>query len=102
MCKPYRILFVKIRHIYFCDKSLVPRPIGNDLCMKVVAVEKQLGIPAWFMTLSYADLRWPELFQIISRMQGKDITDEEVDALSFQRYLVRDIYGWLVTLGSAP
>ena len=35
------------------------------------------------MTLSCPDLRWPELFQIISRMQGKDITDEEVDALSY-------------------
>ena len=50
---------------------------------EVVAMVKQLGIPTWFMTLSYADLRWPELFQIISRMQGKDITDEEVDALSY-------------------
>ena len=49
----------------------------------VVAIVKQLGIPTWFMTLSCADLRWPELFQIISRMQGKDITDEEVDALSY-------------------
>ena len=37
----------------------------------------------WFMTLSCADLRWPELFQIIFRMQGKDITDEEVEALSY-------------------
>ena len=49
---------------------------------EVVATVKQLGIPTWFMTLSCADLRWPELFQIVSRMQGKDITDEEVDALS--------------------
>ena len=50
---------------------------------EVVAIVKQLGIPTWFMTLSCADLRWPELFQIISRIQGKDITDEEVDALSY-------------------
>ena len=49
---------------------------------EVVAMVKQLGIPTWFMSLSCADLRWPELFQIISRIQGKDITDEEVDALS--------------------
>ena len=50
---------------------------------EVVAMVKQLGIPTWFMTLSSADLRWPELFQIISRLQGKDITDEEVDALCY-------------------
>ena len=42
---------------------------------------KQLGIPTWFITLSCADLRWPELFQIIARTQGKN--DEEVDALSY-------------------
>ena len=50
---------------------------------EVVAMVKQLGIPTWFMTLSSADLGWPELFQIISRIQGKDIPDEEVDALSY-------------------
>ena len=38
---------------------------------EVVAMVKQLGIPTWFMTLSCADLRWPELFQIIARTQGK-------------------------------
>ena len=50
---------------------------------EVVAMVKQLGIPTRFMTLSCADLRWPELFQIISRTQGNDITDEEVGALSY-------------------
>ena len=44
---------------------------------------KQLGIPTWFMTLSCADLRWPELFQIIARTNGKNITTEEVEALSY-------------------
>ena len=46
---------------------------------------KQLGIPTWFMTLSCAHPRWPELFQIISRIQGKDTTDEEVDAPSYNK-----------------
>ena len=49
---------------------------------EVVAMIKQLGIPTWFMTLSCADLRWPELFQIISRTKGNNITNEEVEALS--------------------
>ena len=31
---------------------------------------KQLGIP---LTLSFADLRWPELFPIISRIQEEKI-----------------------------
>ena len=35
------------------------------------------------MTLSCADLRWPELFQIIARTNGKNMTAEEVEALSY-------------------
>ena len=58
-------------------------PYWQRFMYEVVAMVKQLGIPTWFMTLSCADLRWPELFQIISRIQGKDITDEEVGALSY-------------------
>ena len=33
--------------------------------------------------LSCADLRWPELFQIIAKMPGKKMTNEELDALSY-------------------
>ena len=58
-------------------------PYWQRFMYEVVAMVKQLGIPTWFMTLYCADLRWPELFQIISRIHGKDITDEEVDALSY-------------------
>ena len=35
------------------------------------------------MTLSCADLRWPELFQIIGRTQGHNLTEEEIEALSY-------------------
>ena len=56
---------------------------GRDLCTEVVAMVQQLGIPTWFMTLSCADLRWPELFQIIARTKGMNITAEEVEALSY-------------------
>ena len=50
---------------------------------EVIAMVKQLGIPTWFMTLSCADLRWPELFQIVARTQGKNLSEEEVEALSY-------------------
>ena len=58
-------------------------PYWQKFMYEVVAMVKQLGIPTWFMTLSCADLRWPELFQIIARTQGKNMTNEEVDALSY-------------------
>lgn len=51
---------------------------------EVVAMVKQLGIPTWFVTLSCADLRWPELFQIIARTNGTNMTDEQVEALSYE------------------
>lgn len=50
---------------------------------EVVEMVKQLGIPTWFMTLSCTDLRWHEFCQIIARTNGKNMTDEEVEALSF-------------------
>ena len=58
-------------------------PYWQKFMYEVVAMVKQLGIPTWFMTLSCADLRWPELFQIIARTQGKNLTNEQVDALSY-------------------
>jgi hypothetical protein len=56
------------------------RPSFHRACRKRV---KQLGIPTWFMTLSCADLRWPELFQIIAITKGNNMADEEVEALSY-------------------
>ncbi len=58
-------------------------PYWQKLMYEVVAMVKQLGIPTWFMTLSCADLRWTELFQIIAKAQGKNITEEEIEALSY-------------------
>ena len=44
------------------------------------------------MTLSCADLRWPELFQIIGRTQGLNLTDIQVDALSYnERCYILDL-----------
>ena len=57
---------------------------------EVIEMVKKLGIPTWFMTLSCADLRWPEIFQILSRIQGKDLNDEEVDELSYEEKFTQD------------
>ena len=58
-------------------------PYWQKFMYEVVAMIKQLGIPTWFMTLSCADLRWSELFQIIARTQGENMTEEQVEALSY-------------------
>ena len=49
-------------------------PYWQKFMFEVVAMVKQRGFPTWFMTLSCADLRWPELFQIIAR-QSRDQHD---------------------------
>lgn len=59
------------------------QPYWQKFVYEVVAMVKQLGIPTWFMTLSCADLRWPEVFQIIARTEGKKMTSAQVDALSY-------------------
>ena len=43
----------------------------------------QLGIPTRFMTLSCTDLRWPELFDILSKVKGETIWEEEKGNLSY-------------------
>ena len=60
-------------------------PYWQKFMYEVVAMVKQLGIPTWFMTLSCADLRWPELFQIINKTYygRRNMTDEEVEELSY-------------------
>ena len=48
---------------------------------EVIAMVKQLGIPTWFMTLSCADLRWPELFLTTeNKQQYIDYIDRHVQA----------------------
>ena len=58
-------------------------PYWQKFMYEVVAMVKQLGIPTWFLTLSCADLRWSELFQIIAKTKGNNITDEEIECLSY-------------------
>ena len=50
---------------------------------EVIAMVQQLEIPTWFMTLSCADLRWPDLFCILSKIKDNPITDEEIDNLLY-------------------
>ena len=51
---------------------------------EVLAMVKQLGLPTYFMTLSCADLRWSELPSIISKLNGSEIFDEEINLLSYE------------------
>ena len=58
-------------------------PYWQKFMFEVIAMVKQLGIPTWFMTLLCPDLRWPELFLIVARTQGRNITKEDIETLSY-------------------
>ena len=50
---------------------------------EVLAMVKQLGIPTFFLTLSCADLRWNELISIISKLNRLNISEEDIDQMSY-------------------
>ena len=49
----------------------------------VLAMVRQLGCPTWFISLSAADLHWPELIKLIAGERGRMLTDEDVKLLSW-------------------
>ena len=51
--------------------------------LEVLAMIRQLGCPTLFFTLSCADLRWDELIQIISLVNGLNLTTEYIASLNY-------------------
>ena len=49
----------------------------------LLAMIRQLGTPTWFLTLSAADMKWPDVIQTIAKQYGTIYTDDEVASLSF-------------------
>ena len=50
----------------------------------VLGIIRQLGIPIWFLTLSAADMQWPEVIQTITRQYGTILSDDDVKIMSFE------------------
>jgi len=44
---------------------------------------RQLGLPTWFLTLSAADMQWPDVIQTIARQYRTTLT-EDVTLMSFE------------------
>ena len=51
---------------------------------EVLAMIRQLGITTFFLTLSAADMQWPDIIQSIARQYGVTHSDGEFAALSFE------------------
>ena len=56
----------------------------KTVMLDLLAMVRQLGIPTWFLTLSAADLKWPEVIQSIARQYGTHLSDEDVKSLSWE------------------
>ena len=41
-----------------------------------------LGIPTWFLTLSAADLHWPEMIQAVALQLGRRLSRDDVMKMS--------------------
>ena len=59
-------------------------PYYQHTFYELVAMQRQLGTPTWFFTLSAADMKWPEVIQIIARQHGVIYNDEDVAKMSFE------------------
>ena len=51
---------------------------------EVLAMVKNLGLPTFFMTLSCADLRWAELPYIISKLNGVELSDVQINEMDYE------------------
>ena len=51
----------------------------------VSAMLRCIGIPTWSLTLSAADLHWPEMIQAIALQLGKKISQREVLQMSMEQ-----------------
>ncbi|CAB4019984.1 myosin heavy fast skeletal muscle, partial [Paramuricea clavata] len=50
----------------------------KTVLLDLLAMVRQLGMPTWFLTLSAADMQWPEVIQSIARQYGKVMTADDV------------------------
>ena len=51
---------------------------------EVLGMIRQLGLPTWFLTLSAADMQWPDVIQTIARQYGTILSDDDVKGISFE------------------
>ena len=50
----------------------------------VLAMIRQLGIPTWFLTLSAADMKWPDVIQHIANQYETHLTEEDVVNMTWE------------------
>ena len=76
---------IRTEHAYKFLKNICGSPAyWQHQLYEVLAMIRSLGIPTWFLTLSAADLHWPEMIQATMCQYGEIITKEEVAKMDWQ------------------
>ena len=60
-------LFKKDRAYTFLKNIRGSPPYWQKMFYELLAMIRTLGIPTWFLTLSAADMKWPEVIQLIAK-----------------------------------
>ena len=69
---------------YYFMKNIPGSPAyWKNFLFDVVAMIKQLGPPAWWITFSCADLRWNEIYKILSKLKGHEMSDTEIEQMTY-------------------
>ena len=59
-------------------------PYYQQTFYDLLAMIRQLGTPTCFLTLSSADMKWPDFIQVIAKQHGVEYADDDVLAMSFE------------------
>ena len=62
-----------------------------------------LGIPKWFLTLSAADLHWPEMIHAVALQQGRRLSRDDVLKISIalkSTYLLTKSNYWCMQIST--
>ena len=71
-------LFKKDRAYTFLKNICGSPPYWQKMFHELLSMIRTLGIPTWFLTLSAADMKWPEVIQSIAKQYGIIYTEQEV------------------------
>ena len=61
--------------------SIKRTPVYWNFLFHILEMPQQYGCPTFFMTLSSADLRWNELFSIISEINDFKLSKEDIEKM---------------------
>ncbi|XP_061190534.1 uncharacterized protein LOC133198460 [Saccostrea echinata] len=75
---------VRLNEGYYIFRTLRNSPAYLSSKKKdVFAMIRQLGLPTWFISLSSADTRWQDLLKTLATLDGKTLSQEELDNLNW-------------------